>query len=288
MILMIGASGAVGKPALRALVAQGAAVRALSSNADSAKALEQAGAAETVVGDLRNADDLARAMAGADQVFFVMPRFQEDETAASARVIDAAKAGGVGHFLYCSVYHPQLTGLLHHAQKLAVEEHLIESGMAFTILRPAMFMQNLNMEWAQVSGDGIYPRPYSPDQEMAVIDTGDLAEVIATVLTDPARQGGCYDLVGDRLTHAEMAGHVGEALGRDVRAEPRSLDDWRAAAEKRGASAYFIDAYSRMCAHYDAHGFPGGNPLVLQALLGRAPTTYPDFAKAFVAAKAAG
>jgi len=40
----------------------------------------------------------------------------------------------------------------------------------------------------------------------------------------------------------------------------------------------------KMCRHYDAHGYAGGNPLVLQAILGRPPGNYRHFAKKFVAA----
>ena len=287
MILVIGASGAVGKPTIEGLVAEGVRVRALSSNDDSAIALRDMGVAETVVGDLRNGDDLARAMAGVETVFFVMPRFQADEADAGKRVVDAAKAAGVGHFVYCSVLNPQCRELLHHAQKLDVEEHLIESGLTFSIIRPAMFMQNLNMEWQQVSADGVYPRPYSPDRTMAVIDTGDLGAAAARIVLDTALHGGCYDLCGDRLTHSQMAAVLSGVMGKPVTAEARSLEDWKAAARKRGATDYFIESYGKMCAHYDSHGLAGGNPLVLQAILGRPPVDYRAFAEDFVAAKSA-
>lgn len=286
MILVIGASGAVGKPTIGALVAEGAAVRALTSNDASAASLKETGVAETVVGDLREGADLARAMDGTETVFFVMPRFQADEAEAGRRVVDAAKAAGVGHFVYCSVFNPQCRALLHHAQKLDVEEHLIESGLTFSIIRPAMFMQNLNMEWAQVSADGVYPRPYSPDRMMAVIDTADLGAAAARIVLDETLRGGCYDLCGDRLTHSQMADVLSDVMGKPVKAEARSLADWEAAARSRGASDYFIESYGRMCAHYDSHGLAGGNPLTLRAILGRAPTGYQAFAEKFVAAKA--
>ena len=42
-----------------------------------------------------------------------------------------------------------------------------------------------------------------------------------------------------------------------------------------------------MCHHYDAHGFPGGNTLVLRAILGREPGGYRAFANRFAADKGA-
>jgi uncharacterized protein YbjT (DUF2867 family) len=283
---MIGASGAVGKPTLNALVGAGVQIRALTSNDGSAENLKALGTAETITGDLREPGDLGRAMEGIEAVFFVMPRFQADEAEAGKQVVDAAKAAGVAHFIYCSVFNPQVRALDHHARKLDVEEHLIESGLKFTILRPAMFMQNLNMEWQQVAEDGVYPRPYSPDQMMAAIDTADLGEAAAKVARDPALQGGCYDLCGDRLTHREMAAILSDVMGKTVKAEKRSLEEWKAAARGRGATDYFVEAYAKMCAHYDSHGLAGGNPLTLTAILGRTPSSYRDFAERFVAAKA--
>jgi hypothetical protein len=40
-----------------------------------------------------------------------------------------------------------------------------------------------------------------------------------------------------------------------------------------------------MSNHYDTYGYPGGNPLVLRAILGREPGNYREFAKRFIAAR---
>jgi hypothetical protein len=34
---------------------------------------------------------------------------------------------------------------------------------------------------------------------------------------------------------------------------------------------------TRMMAHYDRHGLPGGNPLVLRAILGREPRSLREY-----------
>jgi hypothetical protein len=39
----------------------------------------------------------------------------------------------------------------------------------------------------------------------------------------------------------------------------------------------FRDGMTRMLAHYDRHGLPGGNPLVLRAILGREPRSLKDY-----------
>lgn len=287
-ILIIGGSGAVGTPTIRHLVKRGAKVRALTSSDASAARLKAAGVAETVVGDLINDTDVRRALAGVVSVMHIPPRFREDEAEIGLRVVKAAVDAKVGHFVFSSVFHPQMRDMAHHFNKLVVEEALIDSGLAFTILQPAMFMQNINLEWPMIRERGVYQRPYSPEKKMALIDTEDLGEAAARVLTEPGYRGATFELAGpDQHTTAEMAAILSDEWGRPVRAEKRALDDWAAWAEGRGWKPWSIEAYLKMCRHYDSHGYAGGNPVVLGAILRRPPGGYRAFIKGFLAAQKA-
>ena len=280
MILVVGASGAVGIPTIRHLVRRGATVRALTSNQKSAERLTELGVAETVVGDFRSDADVARATQGVDSVMHIPPRFTEDEAEIGFRVIDAAKDAGVGHIVFCSAYHPQMRKLGHHWSKLLVEEAVIESGLDFTILQPSMFMQNVRVEWAQVAEKGVYPRPYSPDRKMSLVDTDDLGEAAAIILTEDGYRGATFELCGaESLTHTEMAAIFSEVLDRPVEAINRDLGEWESWARERGWAEWSIETYKNMCLHYDAHGYPGGNPLILRTILGREPGGYRAFAE---------
>src|SRR4051794_37009511 len=101
-ILITGASGAVGMPAIRHLVKRGAKIRALTSKDSSAANLKAMGVAETVIGDLTSDADVKRAMQGAASVLHIPPRFREDEAQIGFRVLNAAKAENVGHFVFSS------------------------------------------------------------------------------------------------------------------------------------------------------------------------------------------
>jgi hypothetical protein len=80
-----------------------------------------------------------------------------------------------------------------------------------------------------------------------------------------------------------MAAVIAQEWGKPVRAEKRSLDEWKAWAEANSWNPWAIEAYAKMCHHYDEHGYAGGNPLVLSAILGRAPGDYRAFIKRFLA-----
>ncbi len=286
MILIVGASGAVGIPTIKALVKRNADLRALTSNEKSAANLRDIGVGETQVGDFRSNDDVKRAMTGVDSVFLVTPRFTEDEAEIGLRVVAAAREEGVGHFVFSSAFHPQMTKMNHHWTKLLIEEAVIESGLDFTILQPAMFMQNVAVEWPVIVEKGIYSRPYSPDRKMALVDTADLGEAGAIVLTEPGYKGATFELCGpDSLTQAEMAAILSGFLGKPIQAVQRDLGEWEVWARERNWSAWGIDTYLKMANHYDTHGYPGGNPLVLRTILGREPGNYRDFAQRFVTAR---
>lgn len=287
MISIIGASGAVGIPIIRHLVKREAAVRALTSRPASAEKLRALGVKETIVGDFRNAADLRRVVEGAATVIQIPPRFTEDEAAIGLAAIAAAKEAGVGHYIFVSAFHPQMRQMAHHWSKLLVEEAVIESGIPFTILQPAMFMQNIRVEWPTIRDRGVYLRPYSPTRKMALVDTDDLGEAAAKIATEPGYRGATFELAsGESFSHAEMAAILAEEWGQPVRALARDQTEWAQWARQHGWSSWSIDAYLKMCRHYDAHGYPGGNALVLTTILGRAPGGFRSFVRRFLAEEA--
>jgi hypothetical protein len=69
------------------------------------------------------------------------------------------------------------------------------------------------------------------------------------------------------VDRVQLATMIGEELGRHIEAEQVPLPEWAS----RLPEGHLRDGLSRMMAHYDEHGFPGGNALVLRAILGREP-----------------
>ncbi|NKB49603.1 MAG: NAD(P)H-binding protein [Alphaproteobacteria bacterium] len=284
MKLIIGASGAVGIPLIKQLVQRGEALRALSSSEGSAERLRELGVQEVMVGDYRTDGVVEQAMADVESACYVPARFVADEFEIGKRIVDAAKGASLEHFLFCSAFHPQLHELSHHWQKLQVEEYLVDSDLLNTVVQPSMFMQNIRVEWSRIVEAGIYPRPYSPHSKMSVIDTDDLAEAMANIMTERKFQGASYQLAGPGpITHAEMAAVISEEIGKPVEAVHRDLNDWKSWAEGRGWTDYAITNYIAMCTHYDQHGFKYGNTITLAAILGREPIDYRAFVRKLVA-----
>ena len=146
MILITGAGGKTGRALIEAL-SNGEAVRAFVRRPEQAAEVRRLGAQEVVAGELLDEGTIRSAMKGARAVYHICPNMNPDEAAIGRLVIQAAQDAGVEHFVYHSVLHPQTQKMDHHWQKLRVEEMLFESGLTFTILQPAPYMQNLLAGW---------------------------------------------------------------------------------------------------------------------------------------------
>ena len=266
-VLAIGATGQFAGLVVPALVAQGVQVRALVHDRARADRARELGADEAVPGDLRDRASIDAALTGVDGVFHVTPAFAPDSAELGITMVQAATAAGVARFVFSGVYHPSLS-LGNHASMRPIEEALYRSRLAFTVLQPAMFMQGLAGSWKAAVEDGIFAMPYSQDSAMTFVDYRDVAEAAALAFVGDDLIGGTFELAaGGMLTRSEIAEMMSRHAGRTVVAqgiEPDiALSGMPAGTMRDGLAAMFAD--------YTAHGFHGGNNLVLRTILGRAP-----------------
>ena len=278
-ILVTGAAGKTGRAAISALQERGAYVRALVHRPQQAASLHALGVDDVVSGDLMDKDLPALAFEDVSSVYHVCPNMHPGEVEIADRVIAAARAAGVRHVVYHSVLHPQTEAMPHHWRKLRVEERLFESGIPFTILQPAPYMQNVLAHRRHIVQAGELPVPYAAATRLGLVDLLDLGAAAATVLLEPGHQDAVYELVGEAgLSQIDVAALLGQQIGRSVEVTEVPLEAWQAEAEARGLGGYQVDNLVRMFQYYEAHGLTG-NPTVLRWLLGRAPTSFASFAR---------
>lgn len=269
-VLMIGATGRFAGLVMPELTKRGIWVRALVRTKEAERIAHERGADETVLGDLEEARGLISAAVGADAVFYIGPAFHPRESSLGVTMVSAAKAAGVRKFVFSGVLHPSLSRLSNHAAKRPVEEALYESGMTFTVLQPASFMQNMQMEWNRILETGVYALPYSPRARVCYVDYRDVAEVAALAFMGDRLDNGTFELSAPgMLTRFQLAAMLSEALGRRIDAGRIDFDEWAdRAALPEGATRRGMQ---RLFSEYDQCGFHGGNGLVLRSILGREP-----------------
>jgi len=140
-VLVTGATGTIGRDLVKIFSENGVPVRA--GIRDQAKARKQFGAdIELATFDFEDAASFPDALKDVEKVFLLPPPIPNQVAVANA-FIDATKRAGVRHIVKLSVIgadtEPPFTfGKWHTAS----DQHVRESGLAFTFLRPNSFMQN--------------------------------------------------------------------------------------------------------------------------------------------------
>jgi len=277
MILVTGAAGKTGQAVIKALVARRQPVRALVRRDEQTQTVKSLGAEEAIVGDMRDATALKRAAQGVHAIYHICPNVSPEEIQIGKTAIAAAREAGVERFVFHSVMHPQTEAMTHHWNKLRVEEALFESGLAYTILQPSSYMQNVLGGWKAIVERGVYTVPYTVEAHMSMVDLDDVAQAAAVVLTEPGHLGATYELAGPEvLTQTQVAEILSKHLKRPVRAEQITIEAWTLQARASGMGEYQIETLTKMFHYYDRSGF-WGNPHTLSQLLGRTPSKFDAF-----------
>ncbi|RCH64519.1 NAD-dependent epimerase/dehydratase family protein [Streptomyces sp. SDr-06] len=214
-ILVMGATGNVGRQVVVQLLAAGTAVRALAREPESAGLPE---GVRVMGGDLAQPDTLEGALTGSDTVFLIWPFL----TTEGARAVLEAIAGHARRIVYLSS-----SGVNEDAehqtdpinQLHADMERLIEgSGVEWTFLRSNTIASNAR-GWAEQIRTTHVVR--GPDiAATAVIHERDVADVAVQALTDDRHAGRKYVLTGPQvLSRAQQVHTIGEAIGHPAHFE---------------------------------------------------------------------
>lgn len=276
LILSVGADGRFAGLVVPELIRRGARVRGLVHQAENADKARTNGVTEVVVADLRDRQSLDAALAGVERVFYLAPVFQRDEAELGKGVVAAARQAGVRRFVFSSVIHPVLRELQNHFDKGPVEDAILNSGMEYTLLHPALFFQNYTAAWPAVVKTGVFAEPYSAERRMSRVDYRDVAEVAAVALTEDRLLYGTFELCAEgNLDRHDLAATMGEVLGRKVEAATLPFDAWAEKAKVPYGGEQLAELKA-MYDWYDAHSLLG-NPLTLRAILGREARTLRAF-----------
>jgi uncharacterized protein YbjT (DUF2867 family) len=277
VILVLGASGAVGSALVNELQDKGQAVRAAyHSPQQTTRAVDSGQDASTV--DLSRPGTLRPALEGADAVFLLAATGPE-LTRQELNVIGAARAAGARHVLKLSVWRAdeRLTPIarLHRPG----EEALQSSGIAWTILRPNFYMQN----FARQMADSIRKtRSFSQPETTAAIsfvDARDVARAAARILTTTGHEGRVYDVTGpEALTYDQAAAVFSQVLGSPVRFAGLTDEEARAEMLNRGLAAGYVETLIEVSRAYRRGGAERVTSVV-RDLTGHPPVSFEGFVR---------
>jgi len=276
VILVTGATGRIGRLVVDELLRVGAPVRALTRRPKDAAL--PAGV-EIVAGDLAVPASLVPAFDGAAAVFLVwtapaataadvVARLAEHPLPDPRRVVYLSSPHQTPHPFF---QQPNPMRDLH----AGIERLLASANLGVTVLRPGMFASNARHWWApQIQRGDVVRWPYAA-AETAPVDERDIAAVGARTLLDARHTGADYVLTGpESLSQAAQVRAIGDAIGRQLRLEELSPDEFRqeAASWPGGIAEMLLAAWQA------ALGRPAFVTAAIQEILGCPARTFGQWA----------
>lgn len=280
MVLVTGAGGQVGIHLLKALSAKGIYTRAWIHNEQQKEAVLTAGATEVYVGDLTLYKDAVEAMKGINTVYYICNTANPKEDEIGRNLIEIAKELGNVTFVYHSVMHSLLSDMPHHKRKLMVEKILVDSGIPYVIIQPAVFVQMLNPSIQSVKNGGAFIQKFytSSHTKMSYVDMNDYAEAAAEIIASGTYTYGTYEFCNDgSYSPSDMENMLSEMVGRKVTSSFINDEDFLKTVHM-SPDSYEGQTLLTMFQHYNKNSFCG-NGFVLTQILKRPPVTIHEYLK---------
>ncbi len=202
-LLIVGATGTLGRQVARRGIEEGHQVRCLIRNPSKAKFLKEWGA-ELYKGDLCFPETLPTALEGIDAVIDAATarptdKIKKVDWEGKVNLIQASVTAGIERFVFFSILdaekYPNVPLM---SIKHCTEQFLAESGLNYTILRPCAFMQGLIGQYAIPILDNQSVWVTGETTPTAYIDTQDIAKFAIKALEVPETAKQIYPVVGTR------------------------------------------------------------------------------------------
>jgi uncharacterized protein YbjT (DUF2867 family) len=275
LFLISGASGNAGGAVLRAALEAGLPVTAMyRDRQDAAMAPE---GVPHVLADFADPASLRRALTGIERVYLVcgaIPQLVEYE----GNMIEACREAGVGHVVLNSALGAGHFPKSFPAWHTEVETRLRASGLAFTVLRPNGFMQNIvTYDSASIRAQRAFYAAMG-ETRTSLVDVRDVGAVAAAVLGAPsAHQGKVYELNGpEAVTNAEIAARISRLVGHAVAFVDIPEEAQRQAMLGAGMPAWQVTAILELQEYYRT-GACAGVDSVIADIVGRPARTLDAF-----------
>ena len=224
-ILIIGATGTVGREVLKAAAKRNTRVRVLVRSKE--RLLDLPKNVDVVVGDLSDSGSIQSALEGVSAAFYVSPHLDNEESIAeqftllcnskSIRIIFVGvHIDGINRWVRWIKRIVFSAVMSHYRPKLRLSERVRQLAEDAVILMPTNFFQNDELIKDSILSDGLFPQPLGL-KGINRVDCQDIAEAAMNALTDKTIAAGAYPIVGPKsVTGPECAAIWSDVIGKEL------------------------------------------------------------------------
>jgi NAD(P)H dehydrogenase (quinone) len=231
MIFVSGANGKFARAVLRNLLEAGRATSLTVGTRDVHTAYAQELAAQGVLvkeADFGRADLMRTALEGVEAALFI-PTYDNNDRRLQQNLnaIEAARDAGVKYVVYASFLRAELAQVEHsRLVHYPTEQAIRNSGLAFTVLRHALYADILVGDLRATLASGTFRRP-GGGARCAYIAREDLGDSAAQILLRGRPAGRTYtETMEQTWSGEEIAVLMSEVFGKPVRFQAVPAADW--------------------------------------------------------------
>ena len=215
MILLTGATGKIGSETAKALAAKGVKARALVRNPEKAAALKALDI-DIAIGTRATPPASAR-RSQASSGCWCCYRTASGSSSSSGSSWTSRRSAGVRHVVKGMSSMEALRTPTAAIPQIhwASEEHLRRSGLAWTMIKPNFFMQNLLASARSIKENKSFSMPMG-NGKTAMSDARDIGAVTGEAIGQGPRGQGLRDLPGRSPEFGEVAERFTDALGTKI------------------------------------------------------------------------
>lgn len=280
-ILVVGATGRVGRELVKLLVQHGESVRVATRNPSLASSRFDNRTVHAVEFDYDRPETFAPAIAGAERVFLTVRPGDNHSDEAALPLLHLAKKAKVQRIVDLTAMGVEQDESF---MLRILEKHVESSGIPYTHLRPNWFMQNFDSGpmFADIRATGALHLP-AADASVSFVDVRDVATVGFVALTEGGHDGKAYTLTGkESLSYFRVVEELSRVSGRSISYIPISENSAREALVKGGIPADLIDRWTDFYRKV-RQGLCSPIRADIESVLGRSPVLFDQYANDYAA-----
>jgi uncharacterized protein YbjT (DUF2867 family) len=244
-----GQQGKTGRHVSEMLLSRGIPVRAFVRRSDERSDRLRALGAEIVEGDFLDIRSVQRAVQGVSTVYFAYP-VQDGLLDATAIMAVAAREAGIARLIDLEMLVSSPDAPTPRMRQNYLSEQVFEwAGVGAIHVRATVFYESLRaLSRLTLAAQGTIRLPWGDLGTVIPLVAGeDVARVAVGLLTHEAPpKDTSYPVIGAVVSLREIVETFGRVLGRDVRYEEISDEEWRAGALARGMSHHAVEHLSNL------------------------------------------